>query len=128
MKKSLILILFALCVTSGISAQSTKAVNNPVGKWQFEAPYAPEGFNTGTVEVAFAETKYIASMAFDNTDYKLPGEEVKYENDILKFIIYVDGNDVSITLKFDAESKMSGKAVYSEGEIPLTLTRIPKKD
>jgi hypothetical protein len=128
MKKILFLFLFLLSVVSAVSAQNSKVKNNPVGKWQFEAPYAPEGFTSGTMEIGFAEAKYSAAMVFTGSDFKLPGEQVKFENEILKFVIYVEGTDVTVTLKFDSESKMSGKAVYSEGEVPLSLTRLPKKE
>lgn len=128
MKKILFLFLFALGIISVVSAQNTKVANNPVGKWQFEAPYAPEGFTSGTVEIGYTEAKYSAIMVFTGNDYKLPGEQVKFENEVLKFVIYVEGTDVTVTLKFDSASKMSGKAVYSEGEVPLTMTRLPKKE
>ena len=128
MKKNLFLFLFLLSIVSVVSAQNSKVKNNPVGKWQFEAPLAPEGFTSGTVEVGLTEAKYSAAMVFTASDYKLPGEQVKFDNDILKFVIYIEGTDITVTLKFDSESKMSGKAVYSEGEVPLSLTRLPKKE
>ena len=46
----------------------------------------------------------------------------------LKFLIYVEGMDVSIILNQESESKMTGKAVHSEGEIPITLTKVPEKE
>jgi hypothetical protein len=36
----------------------------------------------------------------------------------------VEGNTVAVTLKSEDQTKMSGKAVYSEGEVPLTLTKV----
>jgi hypothetical protein len=62
-------------------------------------------------------------MSFTGSDYKLPGEQVKAANDSVFFNIYLEGQDIKVMLKLESESKMTGKAVYSEGEVPLTLTK-----
>ena len=123
--------LFSLIILFGIysaSAQKTEIKKDPLGKWLFEAPYAPEGFTSGTIEVTFAEKKYNASMAFTGSGYSLPGNKVKFENDTLRFSIFIEEEDVAVILKFDDAIKMSGKAVYSQGEVPLLLTREIKKE
>jgi len=117
------LIVFSISVAS---AQTVKVKKDPVGEWKFEAPYAPEEYTSGTVTVSFAEKKYSSTMSFTGSDYKLPCENVKFENDTLSLAIYVEGENVSITLKMEDNTKMSGKAVYSGGEIPLTLARAVK--
>ena len=127
MKKTIILLLFIFLAFVKVTAQSPGPKLDPVGKWEFEAPYAPEGYTDGTVEIALAEAKYSLSMLFSGSDYKFSGEQVKFEEGTLKFLIWVEGNGVDITLKFESESKMNGKAAYSEGEIPLTLVRVPEK-
>lgn len=106
-----------------IHAQSSAKDNNPLGKWKFEASYAPEGYTSGMIEVSLNEDKYSASISFNGTDYKFPGEKVKVEGENLFFIVYIQDSDVTINLKMDGNTKMAGKASYSEGEIPLTLTR-----
>ena len=62
-------------------------------------------------------------MSFTGSEYKLPGENVKTVNDSVLFNIYLEGQDIKVMLKLESESKMTGKAVYSEGEVPLTLTK-----
>jgi len=120
---SVLLLSFITVIT--ISAQGAAQKSNPVGKWKFEAPYAPEGYTTGTVEVAFADNKYSASMAFAGSDYKFNGEKVKFENETLSFSLYLEGQDISVIMKATEPLKMTGKAVYSEGEIPLTMSKAP---
>jgi hypothetical protein len=117
----LVLIMFALVAT--VSAQNAKPKSNPVGTWKFEAPYAPEGYTTGIIVLGMEDQKSTASMTFIGSESKLPGENVKVGNDSITFSIYVQGEDVKVTLKPESETKMSGKAVYSEGEVPLTLTK-----
>jgi hypothetical protein len=127
MKKSVLLTAIAILTVLTVSAQSPAVQYNPVGKWQFEAPYAPPEYSVGTIEVALNEAKYTAAMVFSGIDFKLPAEQVVFENNTLKFLIFVEGMDVSIILNFESESKMNGKAVHPEGEIPISMTRIPEK-
>jgi hypothetical protein len=125
MKKNFfVLIVITLFIVSA-SAQSGKtSKTNPVGTWKFDAPYAPEGYTSGTIVVGFAEQKTTATMSFAGSEYKLPGENVKTPNDSILFSIYLEGQDIKVMLKMETETKMSGKAVYSEGEVPLTLSKV----
>lgn len=124
MKNKLLLltVIVVFCAVT-VSAQTGPKQDNTIGKWKFEAPYAPEGFNTGLIEFSFAENKYSSSITFTGSDYKIAGENTKLEKDTLTFSVYVEGNEVAISLKPDGKDKMTGKASYVEGEIPLTLTR-----
>lgn len=112
--------LFAICA---VSAQTIPQKVNPVGKWKFEAPFAPEGYNSGIIEISFAENKYSTLISMPGSDYKIPGEQTKVENDTISFFLLLDGAQISINLKTESEVKMTGIAVAPDGEIPLTLTK-----
>jgi S-adenosylmethionine:tRNA-ribosyltransferase-isomerase (queuine synthetase) len=127
MKSTVLFILFFIFSLSLASAQAKKGKKDLVGKWIFEAPLAPEGYTSGIIEVGLAEKKYSTTMMFTGNEEKLSGDKVKFEKDTLKFNVYIGDENVSVKLKFDDKTKMSGKAVYSEGEVPLTLTRETKK-
>lgn len=128
MRKIIALFIILLFSASAISAQSSGKKKAVTGRWNYDAPYAPEGYQTGAIEIVFAENKYSTSISFTGSDYKIDGEKTKVENDTVSFIVYVESEQVTISLKLENESKMTGKAVYSQGEIPLTLTKeIPKK-
>jgi hypothetical protein len=120
----LVISLFAVCV---VSAQTESKKNNAIGKWKFEAPYAPEGYNLGTIDISVAQDKYSTTITFAGSDYKIPGENTKVEKDSVAFVVYIEGDNIAISLKAENNTKMTGKAVYSQGEIPLTLTREPDK-
>jgi len=124
MQKVILFILFIVFSLPVVTAQNNQVKKDPVGKWKFEAPYAPEGYTSGTIEVGLADKKYSAAMYFTPIDTKYSGEMVKIENDTLIFNVLVEGNDVVVTLKFEDLTKMSGRAVYSGGEVPLTLTKV----
>jgi len=116
----LMISLFAICA---VTAQTTPQKNNLTGKWKFEAPYAPEGYNTGSIEISFAEDKYSTAISMTGSDYTIPGDKTKVENDTVSFVVLLEGNEIAISLKAESDVKMTGKAVYFEGEIPLTLTK-----
>jgi hypothetical protein len=128
--KRIIFIIIVICVytLTSFAQQSKGQKNNSVGTWKFEAPYAPEGYTSGTIIVGNEEQKPTATMSFTGNEYKIPGENVKAVKDSLLFSVYIQGQDVKVMLKMDTEIKMSGKAVYSEGEVPLALNKVLASD
>lgn len=127
--KTNVLTTLLILVFAGLtaSAQTTQKKINPVGSWKFDAPYAPEGYTTGTIIIGLQEKAHTASISFTGSDYKIPGEKVRVEGDSLKFDVYLDGATISILMKMESESAMTGKALSPDGEIPLTLKREPAK-
>jgi hypothetical protein len=118
---TLSLVMFFYCLSASGQTNARKA--NPVGSWKFEAPYAPEGYTSGTIEVGFTDNKYSASVSFTGSDYKASGYKVSYVNDSLFFLVNIEDQSVSVYLKMTSDTKMTGKSVYTEGEIPLSLTK-----
>ena len=127
MKRILLIVIIVIAGLSSLRAQNTKVTYEPKGKWLFEAPYAPEGFTSGTIEVGTAEKKLTATISFTGNETKIPLDNVKFENDNLTCSILIEGSTILISLKFDDLDKMSGKAVTPDGEIPLVLNREKKK-
>ena len=121
--KILTLLVISFLSVVAVSGQNSAKKTNPVGTWKFEAPYAPEGYTSGTIAVGLEEQKYSTTMVFTGSEYKLTGEKVKVAIDSVSFSIYLEGQDIKVMLKIENEAKMSGKAVYTEGEVPLTLTK-----
>jgi len=123
--KKIFLSLFIISVLaiSAVAQQSNKSGIKSLGTWKFDAPEAPEGYTSGTIIVGVEEKKPTASISFTGNEYKIPGENVKAGSDSVNFTIYLQGQDIKIQLKVDDEKKMSGKAVYSEGEVALSLTK-----
>jgi hypothetical protein len=125
MKRVTILVLFMIIGISAISAQDTNTKINHEGTWKFEAPYAAEGYTSGTIVFARSEQKPTATISFTGSDYKLPGANVMVKNDVVTFSVSLESQDIKVSLKMENATKMTGKAVYSEGEVPLTLTKSP---
>lgn len=129
MKRVFFMLVMVIAVATAVNGQDkkSKVTNEPKGKWLFEAPYAPEGFTAGTIDIGTAEKKLTAIIAFTGNENQIPLENVKFANDTLSCGINVEGAYIEISLKFDEADKMSGKAVTPDGELPLTLFREKKK-
>lgn len=130
MKKIIVFSLLILfCLPVIISAQDNKSTKDPVGKWLYEGPAAPEGYTSGKLEFSVADKKYNAIWTFTGSEEnKYPSDNIKFRNDSLVFNVNVNGEDVAVALKIEENSKMTGKAIYSGGEVPMTLTREMKKE
>jgi hypothetical protein len=124
MKKVIVALVFIVFGLINASSQNNQSKPNPIGTWKFAAPYAPEGYSSGTIILGFSEQKHTATMAFSGSEYKIPAENVKAVNDSVLFSIFLEGQDVKVMLKIENDTNMSGKAVYSEGEVPLALSRV----
>lgn len=122
-KRTLSFVVIMLLAVFSLQAQTNNKKVNPVGTWKFEAPYAPEGYTTGTIIIGLQEKAHTASISFTGSEYKIPGEKVKVEGDSLKFDVYLDGATINILMKIESESAMTGKALTPDGEVPLTLKR-----
>lgn len=128
MKKGILIILSIIFSLPVLMAQNNQVKINPVGTWKFAAPFAPEGYTSGTIVVGFAEKKHTASMSFTGSENILPGEKVTEVNDSVLFSVFLEGQDIKVLLKIVSDTSMTGKAVYSEGEVPLTLSKMLASD
>lgn len=125
--KILALLLISFLSILLVSGQNSSKKSSPSGTWKFEAPTSQEGYTSGTIVIELKEQKYTVTVTFTGSDYKIPGEKVKFENDILNFVVYVEGEEIKISLKLEDNLKMVGKAVYSGGDIPVTLRKVTEE-
>lgn len=123
MKKLFPFAIMLVLSISLINAQTTKTKKDPAGDWKFEAPYAPEGYNNGKITIGFAEKKNTIVISMTGSDYKINGENVKFLNDSLTFLVYLEGETVGVRMKMEDAVKMTGVATSSQGDIPLTATK-----
>lgn len=123
-RKSTILftLLMILLISSAATIPGSKF--DPLGKWKFSAPYAPYGYNTGTIEISLSEEKeYVAILYFENSEFAFYGENVTFSEDIFAFSIFLEGEEIPLKMKLDEDEKMSGSAITPDGEILITARK-----
>ena len=122
-KKSTFLLSFILILGLISIIALSATVKDPVGKWKFTAPGAPYGYDQGLIEIVKDLDEYKATLSFTGMDYKFELEKVKYEDEKLSFSLYLEGEDIYVLMSFSEDDKLSGKALYSQGEVALYATR-----
>lgn len=128
MKKSLLTLIIIVICFNLAHCQYKENGKDLSGTWAFSAPYAPEGFNTGTMSIGFAEKKYSVSMAFTGSDYSFTGEDIKFRNDSLRFSLYIEGTVIDLSFKMENGSKMTGSASTPDGPIPVNVERVAEPE
>lgn len=125
MKKiSLSIMILLILSFFNANGQSNSKKLNPVGTWKFAAPTAQEGYSSGLITIALAEKKHTASISFTGNEYKIPGENVKFSGDSIKFSVYLEGENINIYLRLESDRKMAGKAVISNSDVvPLSAVK-----
>ncbi len=127
MKKKILLPALATMIFLLLSGNSIVKRNNPAGIWVFEVQNAPQEYSSGTVEVINIKKSHSVIMRFNGSDSRYVGTRVKFEKNTLTFNVNIREQDVAISLKFENRNRMTGKAVTSQDEIPMTLNRTEGK-
>ena len=123
MKTQVMKATFIICCilfSTATYAQTNKNAQNELkGSWSYSAPDAPYGYQNGTIEFKNTDGKLTGIVKINDSTYAINTFNKK-ENQYA-CSLYVDGNDVNITFIPDA-NKITGVAVVSSWEIPITLT------
>jgi hypothetical protein len=90
-----------------------------IGNWKFEATTAPEGFTFGTIDFK----KDSVFMAFTDANYKYPSNWIKVKGDSIIYEADINETIVLFSLKIIDKKKISGNAVWNDGETIMTLTK-----
>ncbi len=112
--KILMLVVLAVSFTS-VNAQ--KKVD-PVGTWEYTADQAPYEYSSGDIVVS-KEGKDLEVEIVLGEYYKVKGNDVTYEKNVLSFKVYIESESVSIEATMQKDS-FEGKASYTDGTIPVT--------
>jgi len=109
-----LIILFALMFNVNTVAASGADV---IGTWDYAAPNAPYEYSKGQIIISQGDEKLEGKVNIDGYEMKL--NNVKVEDDVVTFSLYVEGEYVSVkvTVKGDA---FEGKASTSEGLLEVT--------
>ena len=104
MKKMLSLLLFSLFATVGFAQQNGKTLS---GKWEYNAPQAPYGYEKGNIEFITIDDKLGGTVTVQGNIIRI--NEIKQNGDVYTCIFYMDGSQVNTEFKWK-ENKLNGKA------------------
>jgi hypothetical protein len=125
MRGMIFMLLAVILIASNIGiGRNNSKMTDPVSTWKFEAPAAEDGYNSGNIIIGAEKNKYTVVISFTNYAPDITAGDVKIVNYTLSFDVPLEGEFVTVTLKSERKNKMTGKAVYSGGIVPLTLTFI----
>ena len=119
---SMVIALFLLAGSFNAQANDLPA-NDPVSMWDFSAPDAPYGYNNGILDIKNDDEGYAVTLSFTGMEYKFECSGVSFKDGKLSFALYLDGEDIFLSMEFENNDKMFGKASYSEGALPITAKR-----
>jgi hypothetical protein len=122
MKKLLTVMLLALFATTVFQITAAPVNDDLLGEWKFESPNAPYGYNKGSIIILEKENVLAGEIKFaDGT--KVEMKEVKFEENVLKFSISVEYNNIPIKATIEG-NKMKGTAGTPEGDLPFEAQKI----
>ena len=124
MKKSLISgiarLIFLLVMISGFTSVSGKG-QDVVGTWDYFAPDAPYEYSKGKLIISRVEDELKGLVNIDG--YEIELDSLKFEDNILSFTLFVEGDFVAVRLTMKDDS-FEGTASTSEGMLDVTGVRI----
>ena len=104
-----------------VNANST--TDDIVGSWVYDVQNVDPQYEKGILHIAKENGKYELHIqgAEDNL---IPTEELSVKGNEAKFVVYVEGDRVAITLKFEGDT-FTGEGSSSNGPFTLSGNRIP---
>ena len=122
MKKSIVTasLIMLVVVLSSFTTEMAISDKHLVGTWGYETPDAPYEYQKGDLIFEMKDGKLVGSVSIDG--YKIEMEDIKNGKDKFTCDIYVEGEVVTLDLKFTKKA-FSGTATYSEGSLDISGTK-----
>jgi hypothetical protein len=117
----MLILIFPLCVQGQMGKPNTGTAlieDAYTGKWNFEAPEAPEGSTEGAIEIKADRV----IMKFDNV-MEYTSDWIKFRNDSIIFQTAFDAAIVVFSVRIVDKHNLNGKAVWEGGETPFIVTK-----
>ena len=113
-------LIFLLIMTFSFTTVSGKG-QDVVGTWDYSAPNAPYEYSKGQLIISRVEDELKGIVNIDGYEIKL--DSLKFEDNILSFTLFVEGDYVAVKLTIQVDS-FEGKASTSQGLLDVTGVRI----
>jgi len=99
------------------------AIGDIEGAWAYDVQNVDPQYEKGILHIGKENGKYVLNIQGAEGSM-IPTEELNVKGDEVKFVVYVEGDRVSITLNFDGET-FTGEGSSSNGPFTLSGKRIP---
>lgn len=124
MKKNvrfLVCTLLCMLMSAGLYAQQdVKKESKITGKWAYEAPTAPYGYNQGMIDIQNKDGKLSAKLDIQGNITAI--NEIIQTGNAYTCTLFIEGASVDITLQPEGK-KLIGKAEVNGDVLPVTFTR-----
>lgn len=121
--RTLSLLFLSLILHTAILAQGrVESLDELKGKWTYEAPTAPSGYEKGAITIAKEANQWIGNVRIEGSEYKTTEIKLKSEESYSLSLI-LDGYEVNVTLKKVEPKIFKGQAVAEGMSIPVTLSK-----
>lgn len=125
MKKNvrfLVCTLLCMLMSAGLYAQQdVKKESEITGKWTYEAPTAPYGYNQGMIDIQNKDGKLSAKLDIQGNITAI--NEIIQTGNVYTCTLFIEGASVDITLQPEGK-KLIGKAEVNGDVLPVTFTRV----
>ena len=125
MNKYLIFLTLAVLTTSFLKAVPPGDKKDFLGDWKFENPYAPESYQKGFLLIEEKENTLAGEIKFAD-GYKVLMRDIVYAEDVLRFMINVEGYSINIKATLEG-NKIKGSAATPDGNLPFEAERVKKE-
>lgn len=112
--------LLVIVITTANATVATDK-KDVLGKWKYEVPSAPVGYDKGVLVIAENEGKLVGEVKFAD-GYKIDMKEVNYEDGVIKCGLYIDYNYISVNAKVEG-SKLTGTIITPDGDMKITAEK-----
>ena len=120
MKSKVLQLVLIITVILSESLPAEAQINGIfTGTWNFECSLAPEGFNTGMIDIQIDSI----FTTYSSIKYRFPSIWVKIDGDTLNYIVEVKGENVLYRFYANGKDKLTGNAETPLGPSPLFLTK-----
>lgn len=116
----LIAFLFSLALGS-VNATEKSDHKVLIGKWKYEVPAAPYGYEKGNLEFTEKDGTLTGNVIFQD-GYKVELKKITFEDNVLSCGLYIDYEYISVKAKIN-EKKLTGNVNGPEGEMKLTAEK-----
>lgn len=115
-----------LNITFIVLLLTVKAIANDfnfLGAWSYSAQDVPYEYAAGTIYINDNNENSDIEIKVKTRYNEYEGQSINIEEDQISFQIYVEGQDVTVTLKF-SDNELSGTASTVDGAFAISGNRI----